>query len=547
MKISKLNKYKKGDFELKPKHIYAKNKLSLIANKIIKKLNLLELKGGSEDHKKIRGELSNILNDGLNTIKPDDIIDSNSNTISDTLTLLTQRMKSLVNNTDFKMNNIERGIFDDIIRADTELVGIFNILTELLGKSPNSFEPEEQALLKKHLFNIQKGLFNLQIKIIFRKIQKIDKVKFSPILEIIDKKITLMNDFIDKAYDDDANTPRVPIAPKIDTWVSKLQNYLYYKIYKYMKAINIVTQVTMSGTLESYLGDIKQIINDKIIYLSFATLDKTADKCPDLSNIDVNQFMIDTKINDVITTYNTEFLDNKDTYKIDTYAKLNDLLTESNDIIIGKKQTSGTELTKDLNDLIEKNYNDIVEEINRQVVPITGDGVEKTKEGDDGSPFRNIHNALTMSIEDHLKILLPYILEVIGKIALKEVNRVKPDMAVNNTEIYETYVKLNPEEKIINSKYFTLYSMIIETFINISGLGIIDNNNTDNTININNKKITLKDFIDEYNIKQFVDYFNLRIPEEANKFSYNTLKEVLTLISSFEEISTIKYIFNIWQ
>ena len=45
MKIEKLEKYKKGDFVLKSKHIYAQDRLKIIRNHLFKKYNLI---GGAD-------------------------------------------------------------------------------------------------------------------------------------------------------------------------------------------------------------------------------------------------------------------------------------------------------------------------------------------------------------------------------------------------------------------------------------------------------------------------------------------------------------------
>ena len=48
MKIEKFNKYMKGNFELKDKHIYAYNKLKKINNKLLTKYLIIK-QGGSEN------------------------------------------------------------------------------------------------------------------------------------------------------------------------------------------------------------------------------------------------------------------------------------------------------------------------------------------------------------------------------------------------------------------------------------------------------------------------------------------------------------------
>ena len=53
MKNNKLDKYRLGNFELKPKHIYAKEKLTLIFNNILKKY------GGAKNVDQTRSSLVN--------------------------------------------------------------------------------------------------------------------------------------------------------------------------------------------------------------------------------------------------------------------------------------------------------------------------------------------------------------------------------------------------------------------------------------------------------------------------------------------------------
>lgn len=533
MKISKLNKYRLGNFELKPKHIYAKNKLSLIANKLIKKLNLLELKGGSET------ELRETLTTKLNSLA--DYTDhTNIKTILDELTA---QMNTFVTSGAFHMNDSDKALFNDIIEADKELADMFNMLINILTANPGSFELDEQELLKKNLFNIQKGLFNLQIKIIFRKmtqINSVNKIKFSPILDIINRKITFMNNYIDQAYDN--KTPQDGPTIKHE-WIDKLQNYLYYKIYKYMinKRINDVTPIDMSGitTVDKYLRDIKDIINEKMTALSFVNLNDENSTSSDLGNITVQEFFDKSEIFTVISKYNDEFLNNKAAFKIDTYAKLSSLLTEPSDDVYSKKQITETDPPETLTNLINTEYNSIKLLIDKEIISkvptdTTVPTVPTAPTEDDGSPFRSIDKAKKMSIEEYLKTLIPYILTTIGKIAIDELSRLSEpnkETANENSIKYDKYIQLSLEDQGKLNNYIDI-TVIIDTFFNISGIDKIKNIKSDNTIDINSEKLNLDQFIIKYKISKFVDYFNLRlVTGSGNEFSYFSLQNIIPLIN----------------
>lgn len=545
MKISKLNKYRLGNFELKPKHIYAKNKLSLIANKIIKKLNLLELKGGSAEHKQIRGNFSDIINNGLNTIKPDDIIDGNSNTIKDTLTKLTNEMNILVTSGNFPMTNEEKEIFAHIIKADKDLAEIFDILTDLLNnKSSNSFDESEKKALKKYLFNIQKGLFNLQIKIIFRKIQKIDKVKFSPILEIIDRKITLMNNFIDQAYDNDANMS--PVLPKIesDSWVNKLQDYLYYKIYKYMETKGIVTKVTMSesDTTENYLIDIKQIINSKINddeEMRFSTKNEETIRNTSLDNFTAEEFITKADINDVINIYNQDFVNNKDILIINTYSKLLDLLTNDNQTIVDKNANANKNIIPtSLTNIINFQYDNMIKSIKEKELSSNVIGSTETVIKVD-IPFNSEEEAKQMNYIEFGKKMIPYILITIGKIALDQLVLNDSSNKEKYTIIFNRYKILEEEQKLVINNITDIIQELLFPFMNISGLNNIDNNKITNTIKIINdsneeENVDLTKFVDKYGLDNLVSYYNLKVKDATLKFSYFNLKLLLNVLGGMD-------------
>jgi hypothetical protein len=268
----------------------------------------------------------------------------------------------------------------------------------------------------------------LQIKIIFRKIQKVDKIKFSPILKIIDDKITLMNRYIDQAYDNDASAPSgsSPGAPtRLHTWVDKLQDYLYYKIYKYFRSKNEndvpnIEITALNNNKEKYINDVKAIIDQKMDTLSFSTKSVSTFTDPTL-NMTIIEFIDKVGINTVINTYNSEYVNNSNIHIIDTYQRLHALLTGDNATINSFKQTAGTEIPEVVTTLINTEYDIILPLIEKDIKDNSSPISSTTTTGDD-SPFESEESARNLSLEEYLKKLIPYIVKTIGGIAINVLN-----------------------------------------------------------------------------------------------------------------------------
>lgn len=174
MKIEKLEKYRKGNFVLKFEHLAAQRKLIHIRKLITRKFNLVG--GGREP---VVDKLSKI----------EGFIDETS--IDDIITKITSNMQD-----EGLLVDADQQVFKELMAADRALVTEFKNYESLDSQNYNGLENPEKV--KEELLNIQKSLFNLQVKIIFSKLKKITKVDITPLLSVINNKINRMNNYIEK-------------------------------------------------------------------------------------------------------------------------------------------------------------------------------------------------------------------------------------------------------------------------------------------------------------------------------------------------------------
>lgn len=176
MKIEKLEKYRKGNFVLKHEHLTAQRKLIHIRNLITRRFNLV---GG--DRKPVVEKLNLINNDEF----------MNDNTVADIITNITSNMQD-----EGLLVDADQKVFEELMAADRALVTEFKNYESLDSQNYNGLENPEKV--KEELLNIQKSLFNLQVKIIFSKLKKITKVDITSLLSVINNKINKMNNYIEK-------------------------------------------------------------------------------------------------------------------------------------------------------------------------------------------------------------------------------------------------------------------------------------------------------------------------------------------------------------
>lgn len=174
MKIEKLEKYRKGNFVFTYKHLYAQKKLKHIRKLITSKFNLVG--GGREP---VVDQLSKI--EGF--IKEP--------TVEGIIKNITNNMKD-----EGLLVESDQQVFKELMDADKALVKEFDFYESLGSENYNGLEKPEKV--KEELLNIQKSLFNLQVKIIFSKLKKITKVDITPLLGVINNKINKMNNYIEK-------------------------------------------------------------------------------------------------------------------------------------------------------------------------------------------------------------------------------------------------------------------------------------------------------------------------------------------------------------
>jgi len=174
MKIEKIEKYRKGNFVFTYKHLYAQKKLKHIRKLITSKFNLVG--GGREP---VVAQLSKI--EGF--IKDD--------TVEEIIKNITNKMKD-----EDLLVESDQLVFKELMDADKALVKEFENYESLDSQNYDGLENPNKV--REELLNIQKSLFNLQVKIIFSKLKKITKVDITPLLGVINNKINKMNNYIEK-------------------------------------------------------------------------------------------------------------------------------------------------------------------------------------------------------------------------------------------------------------------------------------------------------------------------------------------------------------
>jgi hypothetical protein len=184
MTPEKLYKYK--NFKLKSKHIYAKKKLENIMNNIL----LNKLYGGAVPDE-IIDKIDTFFTEEMNEMKGHNgtSFDPNINTVT---IAFTEQLKDFVSILPSD-NEETKKLLKSLIDADSTLNDEFkNIM-----KNNQIVDGNTEILLK-----IQKSLFNLQAKIIFSSLTKIDKVDISPLLKAFHTKFEAMNDYIQAQEDE---------------------------------------------------------------------------------------------------------------------------------------------------------------------------------------------------------------------------------------------------------------------------------------------------------------------------------------------------------
>ena len=183
MTPEKLYKYK--NFKLKSKHIYAKKKLENIMNNIL----LNKLYGGAVPDT-ITTQINKFFNEEMIEEK-NGIFDTNIDGVTDAFIQQLNHFDSILPD-----NDESKHLLTTLISADTTLNNEFKQIKKIM-KNGNIVDDNTGILLK-----IQKSLFNLQAKIIFSSLTKIDKVNIQPLLEAFYDKFEAMNAYIQAQEDE---------------------------------------------------------------------------------------------------------------------------------------------------------------------------------------------------------------------------------------------------------------------------------------------------------------------------------------------------------
>ena len=223
MKIEKFNKYMKGNFELKDKHIYAYNKLKKINNKLLTKYLIIK-QGGSEnssvpasnDNKPAASNNNNkqIISIDFNNKKKktlasdiEKLLEENKNDFSN------EKINDILgffNNKEIPNYEELQSAFNELMTADKNISIEFNNFKQFLEGNKQFATTDEHQTIITNLLKIQKSMFDLQIKIIFNKLTKIDNAcketseckdigsHINSIIDVITKKVDAMNNYMEE-------------------------------------------------------------------------------------------------------------------------------------------------------------------------------------------------------------------------------------------------------------------------------------------------------------------------------------------------------------
>jgi hypothetical protein len=205
MKNKKYDKYILKDFVLTEKHIYARNKLTQIYNNILKKIKKNQFGGMNEEqnnnnesdtNKQIdaaQKELTVIIDDDNNYDNVDVDVDKKlTNILNNFSDSIKENFSSIFNNNNNNINSQLEYDVNELLDVDKDLTKKFiDFINDIKGKKNDNY-------IKEYLIKIYKGLFKLQTKIIFNKLNILKKdIDIAPILQILDKKLDTMNNYMD--------------------------------------------------------------------------------------------------------------------------------------------------------------------------------------------------------------------------------------------------------------------------------------------------------------------------------------------------------------
>jgi hypothetical protein len=234
-----IEKYKKGNFILTDKHIYAQHKLQEIKSLLLQQIGgssrTLGNNGPKLSSNKTIKTSQSVPNLSTSQVKPNlsTPVKTTENPTGH-IEIFNKQQEEIITminkeNANFQdvITQIETGAKDlkieigELINADNDLNAEF--ASFMKEENLNKFDDKEndKENIKKQLNEIQKGLYKLQVKIIFQKLSIIEekaetpvqKANITKLLEVINKKIATMNTYIDtkeKQIIDKAPSPPKP-------------------------------------------------------------------------------------------------------------------------------------------------------------------------------------------------------------------------------------------------------------------------------------------------------------------------------------------------
>ena len=275
--------------------------------------------------------------------------------------------KEMASMKDDMLVNSDAAVFKDLMRVDEEIVNIFTEYQDL-SKSKQYIGLKNPEEVKKNLLNIQKSLFNLQVKIIFSKLRKIKKSDINPLLNIINKKIEAMNSYIEEQEnefdkDDEDDAKKLTTIPEIIKILNDIQNDKDILAATRGNPIYEINKTNNKEIIERLIKINNPLLNFKID--DTLTLGRIKTQIDELGKYNNSLTASKLKINNILTTkkLTDEINDTDITSLIDNNTGVNG---EDKDIL----KKINNDKAWDKIELTSKKYQylqDIVETINKQL------------------------------------------------------------------------------------------------------------------------------------------------------------------------------------
>jgi len=376
MKNEKLLKYSSGNVVITKKNIIAFEKLKQIKNYLI--IKHFKQQGGTngtnQENKNIKLSSNyhdsklQFFNEERNKVKKN-IDNLNFNNLETNKSMVEEIIKQIQSDAETKIK-IDPQNLTELINADKALADSFTDFIKI--QEQNQLTIDDNVL--NTLLEIQKGLFQLQVKIIYNKLEKIKVTHtssdMSPLFTYINNKIKAMNNYMEKQENNkteqhtppgDEDMPKLVETQNLDTNKNDKkqdESPIEFDEDNLIVVDNAPTQLTLANETQPDKTIINQLVVDK--HNNANLLEEVTNDTKLYNNIIVSNPPIydDYSLNEYISKSELRIQTLFNKYQIKTFNKFNQLLDILNTIIL---------LINDLHD--DNMQNDDIQKLLNEHVP----------------------------------------------------------------------------------------------------------------------------------------------------------------------------------